>query len=258
MDLTAFLAEQKDRGSAYFYSWGWKTRKTSPDITRLPSDSEIPPPPKEKNKKAKLDPLSLVSLSEYSPGLQYLLARGIPQEDLEFFDISISPDFPRRVIIPSLDGQGEWDYWQARDTTGISRVKYISPPHGRPLGVLMNLAHIRKHYDTTILCEGPISAMIAGRNGSCTYGYEFTEDQIARLSTMDFRRIYVAYDGDTGGQRQAIRLCSELRAWRMEPWMIKIPEGKDPGDIGRSGMQRHIDEAYLYTDFSYAREVLMS
>ena len=185
----------------------------------------------------------------YSPSFRYLLGRGVPECDMAFFMPAVSGIFPRRVVLPSIDLDGEVEYWQARDWCGKSGIKYVTPFGRRPEGLLMNLDRIRAFSDELIICEGPISAMVAGRHATCTYSQSFGEDQVYRIVEKGFDRVYVVYDG---GESKALalmaRLCSALVDHGVETWYCVLPEGKDPADMGREFFLQYLrTHAVCYT-----------
>ena len=186
---------------------------------------------------------------KYSPSRRYLLGRGVPENDLSFFMPGVSAIFPRRVILPSVNLDGDVEYWQARDWGGDSDVKYVTPFGRRPSGLLMNLDRIREFSEDLIVCEGPISAMVAGRHATCTYSQSFSEDQVYRVAEKGFKRVYVVYDGgEVKSFEMMVNLCCVLLDIGVDVWYCVLPDDRDPADMGRERFQLYLEKnAVRYT-----------
>ena len=83
-----------------------------------------------------------------------------------------------------------------------------------------------------ILCESLIDAMTfwcAGyRNVTTAYGINgFTDEILTALKTHKIKRVLIAYDRDTAGDKAAAKLTGLLNAEHIETYRILFPKGMD-------------------------------
>ena len=89
-----------------------------------------------------------------------------------------------------------------------------------------------------ILCVALIDALtfwVAGfRNVTASYGVQgFTEDHLTAFQQHGIKRVLIAYDRDTAGDRAALALAARLQAVGMDCYRIRFPHGLDANDYAR-------------------------
>ncbi len=178
----------------------------------------------------------------------YLLSRGLTWEDIKLYRIGHGfTDLNQRVIFPAFDDDGECLIYSARDYTNNQTLRYKTPK-GISKSEFVPYLNIARNYETVIICEGAISAIIAGRNAVATYGKGFSLKQIEQLLATGFKEYYVAFDGDTQ-EGEALKLAFTLWRRKVTTYLIPIPQKDDPASLGREEFQRIKNEkSVLFND----------
>lgn len=173
---------------------------------------------------------------------QYLFERGIPQEDWEYFGLGIV-HMPKkaggfhqpRIFIPTFNEENCLVYYVARAFMPLDTFapKYLNPRGVGRRNIIFNFHPAANDNDEIIICEGPISAMVAGRDAVATYGKSVTNGQINMLAAANVKRYHIAFDADA--QRTAMLLAERLHRKGCEVSIVTWnPEsGEDPADLGR-------------------------
>ncbi len=181
-----------------------------------------------------------------SDAWSYCLNRGITEKMMRDYWVGIGVQRPTkanpkglagRIILPDW-AEGKLVYWTARLYTDapsyVPRYKNPNTPKG---GAIFNLERAMA-FDEVDICEGPISAVVAGENVVCTYSKAYTAAQIARLARGTWKRYYVAYDGDA--VNKTIDMSHYLWGAGKDVRMVLFddhPKRKDPADIGQVAYQ---------------------
>ena len=193
--------------------------------------------------------------SEYLPMVSgtkaraYLAERGITDSDIEFYQLGIGVGkLKNRVVFPDTDVDGNLVYWVAR-TYGNHKAKYRNADAPRERQVF-NLGRIERSKDKRrlVICEGPISAIIAGRNAVSTYGKYVTSQQISRIVAFKAEEYVVAGDGDA--VYEAASLASRLFKKGCNVRFVRMQGSEDPADVGSSGMLGRIENALRWSSLS--------
>lgn len=104
-----------------------------------------------------------------------------------------------RVIIFIRDQAGQIISWIGRDITGKSKIKYLFQPGFKAADHLYNIESV-KHGGPLIVAEGVMDVwgwIRAGfTNVVATFGKKISKAQVAMISAMAPRAIYIAWDGD--------------------------------------------------------------
>ena len=89
-----------------------------------------------------------------------------------------------------------------------------------------------------ILVEGMFDLAALWQAGfpatTCGWGTHLNREQYAQLA-RGRRTVWIAFDGDEGGQRAAQRLCRQLRADGQPALRVPVPEGHDPASYFAGG-----------------------
>lgn len=112
-----------------------------------------------------------------------------------------------------------------------------------------------------VIIEGPLDAIAVTAAGSGKYvgvapcGTALTADQVqalARETDLAKVGIVVAFDGDSAGQRAAVKAFNLLRDWTEELWVVAIPPGQDPAGIlaedGPAALAAVLDDVHPLAD----------
>ena len=171
-----------------------------------------------------------------------------------------------RLIIPVIDGFNNVIAFCGRIITDRKDVgKYVNTretPVFSKGKTLFNLNNLKKHKNSgatlkdVIVVEGHmdvITLVQAGfENVVASMGTALTKDQ-ARIIKRFAGKSLICYDGDSAGQKAAIRGLEILRDEGLEVKVVSLPNGMDPDDViknyGAEGYQKLLDGAMPLSDF---------
>ena len=148
--------------------------------------------------------------------------------------------FRSRVIFPIISPQGKVLGFGGR-AMGDQQPKYLNTPDtpvfNKRRGLYgLNLAKKERDAGRLVLAEGymdVISLRKAGIRGVvATLGTALTEEQ-ARLMKRYAPEVWVGYDGDSAGQKAALRALDILEPTDLAVRVIDYPSGMDPDDFIR-------------------------
>jgi DNA primase len=207
-----------------------------------------------------------------------LTAKGIAADLLVDAGLCAKPDdggqpydrFRGRIIYPIRDARGRCIGLGGRAMDANARAKYLNSPEtelfdkGRSLynhgpareaaGKGQQLIVAEGYMDVIALSEAGFGATVA------PLGTAVTEDQL-RLFWRIHPEPVIALDGDTAGQRAALRLV-DLSLPLLEAGQslrfVLLPQGQDPDDVIRAGgagaMQKLLDQAEPMVNLLWRRE----
>jgi DNA primase len=165
---------------------------------------------------------------------EYLEKRGITEDMVELYGLRLGVKrWAGRIIIP-VYYNGVVSHWTGRSYTG-SPMRYKCSL-GTKLGVF-NLERA-KDYDDVIITEGPFSALACGDNAVALEGKTNT---ILPLVEYPFKKFIVCLDGDA--TEDTIKVARALYRMGKNVYAVRLPDGKDPGDLGIENMKTVIKEA---------------
>jgi DNA primase len=162
----------------------------------------------------------------------------------------ISDFFRNRILFPIHDVNGHPIAFGGRLLPGIDGPKYINTPETSlypKSKTLYGLATAKQHIVTTnevIVCEGYTDVLAFHQAGLphavATCGTALTEDHIRTLANFT-RRIIVAFDADTAGQKAAARFHDWEQQFGLDLQAASFPTGTDPAELTQHPEQlRHI------------------
>lgn len=159
----------------------------------------------------------------------YLEGRGFNVDNLEKLwkigGIGLASRLSWRVFIPVFL-HGEIVSWTTRSISDEIDLPYINASPGEeglPLkSLLMGEDYVRH---SVIIVEGPLDCMKGGPGFCCTFGVQYTQEQLRRIAKFPCR--VIAMDNEPLAQRQARRLVNELSAWPGETYNVVLSSGKD-------------------------------
>lgn len=160
----------------------------------------------------------------------YLVKRGLTKEDISYYNIGIGDG---RVIFPDYDAEGDLCYWVGRSYDGrLPKYKNCPSTQSSRSSQIYNLGRFnREGGKVATLCEGPISAIAAGRSGIASYGKQLSEPQIRILQSLGLDKLYLALDPDA--KREALDLARKLAPHVGSLYLVSLPLGEDPASLGR-------------------------
>lgn len=165
--------------------------------------------------------------------------------------------FRDRLMFPLLDAQGQVAGFAGRklndDTQGP---KYVNTPTTPLLqkGTLLYGMHLAaepaRHSDTLVLVEGYTDVITAHQHGirnvTASMGTALTRAQ-ANLCARYAKRIVLAFDQDSAGQKATLRGVRALLDAGLEVRMVRLPAGADPDALirqqGAAGFEKTLAQA---------------
>lgn len=190
-------------------------------------------------------PSDYIPVTKDTLAYHYLVKRGFTDDDIAFYRLGFGTNRLRgRIIIPTMK-EGRCIYWTARSYQPEDRKpKYLNPPNLSRSRFLFNFEYASKQ-ETVIICEGPLSAIAAGRNAIATFGVSYTKQQIVMLQQVQ-APLLVAYDGEA--LEASCALARELASRRCRVAIVPLPSGEDPASLGRENFLAYVERAMVYTD----------
>ena len=171
---------------------------------------------------------------------KYLRARRFSPSKLEaLWDVRYArtvSKYKGRLVIP-IYFNGQLVSFQTRDITGRSKLRYITASKDNEV---IHHKHIVYGYDnipadTTIIVEGVTDVWRFGYGAVCTFGIEYTQEQVRLLSTIPNR--YILFDQtEKQAIKQGEKLASELSCFDGNTGVIVLDKYKsrDPAELPQS------------------------
>ena len=130
------------------------------------------------------------------------------------------------IIIPSYDGEGQLNYFVARNFDRSSPIKYKNPPISRniiPFELFINWS------SPLILCEGMFDAIAIKRNAIPLLGKNIQSSLMKKIVLSTVEKIYIALDKDA--IKSALGYCETFLNEGKEVYLVEL-EDKDPSELG--------------------------
>lgn len=174
----------------------------------------------------------IISIFEYKPALEYAYSRGLTARQIYDYKICYAPtgQFAERMMIP-IEFGGQVKGFIGRDITGQQDPKYKFMTGFSWSKYLYPENNIRKN---TVLVEGTLDAILT--ESVCTFSSHISKEQIQILKEHKVKKIYLAFDRDTVGNKKMHRSCKRLYESGFGKASIRpivLPKGKDPADLGK-------------------------
>ena len=162
---------------------------------------------------------------------KYLRSRRFSPSKLEaLWDIKYAQTISKykgRIVIP-IYFKGRLVSFQTRDVTGRAKLRYITAPRDNEV---IHHKHIVYGYDnipadTAVIVEGVTDVWRFGYGAVCTFGIEYTQEQVKLLATIPNR--YVLFDQtEEQAKKQGERLADELSCFNGTTGIVEISKYKD-------------------------------
>lgn len=139
-----------------------------------------------------------------------------------------------RIIIPTYEN-GRLVYFQARDYTGKSSLRYKNPPKAlQPKSIILPFYDNIVEKEILFISEGPWEAI--QYSGTYMLGPGLTDRQILKIKTKNPKSIYLIPDNDETGRRKLAKNISAIKSYLTCPiyivkwWIGDYADFKDPID----------------------------
>lgn len=142
-------------------------------------------------------------------------------------------DFSYRLIIPVYH-QDKLVTYQGRDWTGKSSRKYLACLPELESRSIKSLLYGMDLVSTneTVLMEGVTDVWRYGAGAVACFGVKYHQNQVRELLKR-FDRIVMAFDPEAVAKIQTWKLMRELKENGVDVIRMKLPKGRDPGDMTR-------------------------
>ena len=169
----------------------------------------------------------------------YLTGRGFDPDHLaEFWGVAgignAAGPLRWRLFIPVVH-QGEVVSWTTRSISRRPGGRYRSAKASQESIPHKSILYGEDHCGHSVIVhEGPFDVWRTGPGSVCTFGTDFTQAQVLRLSR--YARRVICFDNNPEGQRQAVALCDALSAFG--PTDNVILTAKDAAEASRSEIRQ--------------------
>lgn len=167
------------------------------------------------------------------PHRDYLRRRGFDPDEIAdrygVLGIGVAKRLAWRLLLP-VTLHDQIVSWTTRSLRSDG-LRYISASPGEETLPLKSLLYNEDNAGhAVIVVEGPIDVWAIGDGAVCTFGTAYTREQASRISR--FARRVIVFDNEPGAQRQARKLCRELRCFPGETVNVVL-SGKDAAESSR-------------------------
>ncbi len=199
---------------------------------------------------------------------------GLSDEDLQDSGLGFvnrggrQQDFFRgRILFPISDERGDVVGFGGRVMPGADGPKYMNTSTDAKTydksRVLYGLHEHRKQIvkaGQAVVCEGYTDVIGCAEAGIelavATCGTALTEEHVRLLKRFSAAKLVLAFDADAAGAAAATRVYAWERQFELEVLVADLPDGRDPGDLGRSDpdeLRRAVDDAVPLLQFRVDR-----
>jgi hypothetical protein len=178
---------------------------------------------------------------------KYLIGRNFDPEFLtKKYDLrgtlSIPKGYKYRIIAP-IYFNGKIVSFQGRDVSGKQELRYKACKQEMEItnhqNILYNADNCKE--DWIVIVEGITDVWRLGDNSSSCFGIEYTPAQVLYIA-KNYKKAFTLFDNEEEAQKQAIKLCNDLKKLGTFTQNIKVPEMDDPAKLKQS------DADYLMKD----------
>lgn len=249
-DLVAVILEIDDHEEArrILFKYGFadiQIQDTRPREPQILDTKEIPLPPNtlafsKKEKRGGIRNLQLAQAFLMEKLVNYKLATKYNLRWTESSYIGSVKDpakkynLSRRIIIPTYE-DGKLVYFQARDYTGKSELRYKNPPKELQLkSIIVPFYDLILPNEILFISEGPWEAI--QYSGTYMLGPVISDRQIFKIKKKNPKAIYFVPDNDETGRRKLIKNLGHIKSFLSCPiyivkwWKDNYANFKDPID----------------------------
>lgn len=182
--------------------------------------------------------------------VNYLKKRGMSFSDFLYWKPGISHQrkFEDRVIFPSFDEKGEYNYYISRSINDYEKDKYRNSWVNK-FGIIFN-EHNISWRRPLYLVEGIFDAANIRKNTAILLGTELNENsKLYRKLIVHEQPIYIMLDADA--KQKAEIIAEKLVKHNRKVYNVDIGDYKDPGVIPQEDIQSIIDTHSTFYSSSY-------
>lgn len=174
------------------------------------------------------------------------------------------PFFMDRITIPIKDSHGNVLGFTARrfheEESGPKYINTKETPLFKKSQILFGLNESRKRIvkeKKALIVEGQIDAMRLIHEGFdftlAGQGTAFTETHVLQVKDLGVEEVFIAFDGDTAGQRAALKVGQLFLKQGIEVLIPVLSKGEDPDTIllkkGKKSFEELLEKSLPYLDF---------
>jgi hypothetical protein len=200
-------------------------------ITKLPSDF-------------KLLTQSSLQHPDVKAAWSYLTKRDISLRDAWHYKLGISndPRWKRRVIMPSFDSEGNFNFFIARNIDfNDKRTKYDNPEDNKSL-IVFNEINIDWNKQL-VICEGPFDLMKCGDNATALLGSDLSiNSRLFSQILLHNTPVALALDGDMWSEKTP-KLAKLFQSYDIDVVIVDTRDHKDPGNMSKKQFKLLLSEA---------------
>ncbi|MBX4181276.1 DNA primase [Candidatus Parcubacteria bacterium] len=178
---------------------------------------------------------------------ELLLKAGLVKKVAEDAGKSPYDVFRDRLIFPLRDASGRIIAFSGRALAKDTEPKYLNSPDTmvfKKLEVLYGLDKAKekiRRKDYAVLVEGQMDLVLSHQvgvdNTVASSGTAFTQNHLERLKKLS-RRIILAFDGDTAGEKAAEKSTELALLLGLEVKIAELPSGKDPAELAKGDPEK--------------------
>ncbi len=204
--------------------------------------------------------------NNHDEALRFLEAQGFSREHLKLFAVAGEKEgrwydyFRNRIMFPIIDRRGRVIGFGGR-VMDDSQPKYLNSPETPVFNKRQNLFGLNlvgqlRSLERLVIVEGYMDVISMHQAGVpytvASLGTALTEEQ-ARLMKRYCTEVFIAYDGDSAGQKATMRSLDILRDAGLSVRVLQFPDGMDPDDyakrFGLAGLEELMDKAPQAVDY---------
>jgi len=208
---------------------------------------------KEKQEEKKITPLPqdfrlLTQCSEHDPDCKaawnYLKSRNISIRDAWHYKLGLSQDhrWKRRIIFPSFDDSGNFNFFIARNIDSFDRrTKYDNPDDDKNQ-IIFNEINLNWE-KRLVICEGPFDMTKCGDNTTPLLGSDLsTKSKLFSQILLHGTPVALAFDGDMWFTKTP-KLARLLQSYDIDVIIVDTREYNDPGSMTKQQFKEKLANA---------------
>jgi hypothetical protein len=181
----------------------------------------------------------------YLDYFKYLKKRDITEDDIWYYKLGVAIDnkegYSKRIIIPSLDDEGEINFYTSRAIYDFIKPKYFSINTERK-DIVFNELNIDWNKEL-IITEGPFDLFKCPKNATCLVGSELN-DHYKLFKKIIENKTPIVMALDTDAQVKSYKIIKNMLEYEIQVRMVTIPKDKnDLGSLTKSLVRHLINES---------------
>ena len=175
---------------------------------------------------------------------KYAVKRGVDKHKMWMLRLGYSndPEFRRSLIIPSLDKEGNLNFYTSRniDVDSSSPIKYKNANVSKK-NIIFNEINIDWNIPLTLV-EGPLDLLKTNDNATCLLGSSLTEDMLLFQEIVKNKtEINLALDSDV--YHKSLKIAKLLTAYDIKVNILDTRIADDVGDMSKSQFSQCLTES---------------